>query len=105
MDSVDSESWYAKQLPPAERALRHNQYDSYILREVLPFSQERNANPFLITVGTSFGAYHAVNFALRHPELVDRTIGLSGLYNIKRFTDGYSDEDVYFNNPSRIYPQ
>ena len=99
VDSVDSESWYAKQLPPAERALRHNQYDSYILREVLPFSQERNANPFLITIGTSFGAYHAVNFALRHPELVDRTIGLSGLYNIKRFTEGFSDEDVYFNNP------
>src|SRR5579884_849358 len=79
VDSVDSESWYAKQLHPAVRAIRHNQYDNYLLREVLPFSSERNANPFLITTGTSFGAYHAVNFALRHPEQVDRTLGLSGL--------------------------
>ena len=27
VDSVDSESWYAKQKHPAERALRHIQYD------------------------------------------------------------------------------
>ena len=100
VDSIDSESWYAKQRHPAERAVRHNQYDNYLLREVLPFSQERNANPFLITTGASFGAYHAVNFALRHPEQVDRTIGMSGLYNIKRFTEGYSDDNVYFNNPA-----
>jgi esterase/lipase superfamily enzyme len=24
---------------------------------------------------------------------------MSGLYDIKRFTDGYSDDNVYFNNP------
>jgi esterase/lipase superfamily enzyme len=99
VDSVDSESWYAKQRHPAERAIRHNQYDSYLLREVLPFSSERNANPFLITVGASFGAYHAVNFALRYPQLVNRTLGMSGLYDIRRFTEGYSDDNVYFHNP------
>lgn len=99
VDSVDEESWYARGLHPALRAIRHNQYDSYLVHEVLPFSNERNANPFLISVGASFGAYHAVNFALRYPQLVNRTIGMSGLYDIRRFTGGYSDDNVYFNNP------
>lgn len=99
VDSVDGESWYAEERPPADRAWRHVQYDAYLLNEVLPFTQQRNSNPFLITTGASFGAYHAVNFALRYPYLVSRTIGLSGVYDIKRFTGGYSDNNVYFNNP------
>jgi esterase/lipase superfamily enzyme len=52
-----------------------------------------------MTVGASFGAYHAANFAFRYPQLVDRVIGLSGFYDIRRFTGGYSNNDVYFNNP------
>jgi esterase/lipase superfamily enzyme len=99
VDSLDEQSWYARWRPPAERAFRHVQYDAYLLNEVLPFSKDRNDNPFLMTVGPSFGAYHAVNFAFRHPEVVDRTIGLSGLYDISSFTGGYSDDNVYFNNP------
>jgi len=99
VDSVDAESWYARRRPPAERVWRHVQYDHYILNEVLPLTTRLNSNPFLITTGTSFGAYHAVNFAFRYPHLVDRTIGMSGLYDIKRFTDGYTDDNVYFNSP------
>lgn len=99
VDSIDAESWYAKSRPPAERAWRQEQYDRYILNEVLPFTIQHNSNPFLITTGTSFGAYHAVNFAFRYPQLVNRVIGLSGLYDIKRFTGGYSDDNVYFHNP------
>jgi esterase/lipase superfamily enzyme len=99
VDSVDSESWYAEYRHPAERALRHVQYDRYLHDEVLPFTKQQNANPFLITTGASFGAYHAANFAFRYPHLVDRVIGLSGVYDIRRFTGGYSDDNVYFNNP------
>jgi esterase/lipase superfamily enzyme len=99
VDSVDAESWYARWLHPTERAVRQTQYDQYLLNEVLPLSKQLNPNPFLITLGASFGAYHAVNFAFRHPEVVDRTLGLSGHYDIKRFTGGYTDDNVYFNNP------
>jgi esterase/lipase superfamily enzyme len=100
VDSVDGESFYAKQRPPAERIQRHVQYDRYLHDEVLPFTKTLNTDPYLMTAGASFGAYHAVNFAFRYPELVDRTIGLSGLYDISNFMDGYSDQDVYLNNPS-----
>jgi esterase/lipase superfamily enzyme len=99
VDSVDEESWYAKWKPPAERAWRQTQYNYYLVNEVLPFTVQRSSNPYMITTGTSFGGYHAVNFALRYPHLVGRVIGLSGSYDIKRFTNGYSDDNVYFNNP------
>jgi esterase/lipase superfamily enzyme len=99
VDSVDEESWYANWKRPGDRAWRQVQYDQYLLNEVLPFTHQHNSNPFLMTTGTSFGAYHAVNFAFRYPHLVDRTIGLSGLYDIKRFTRGYSDQNVYSHNP------
>ncbi len=100
VDSVDAESWYAKERSPAERAQRHVQYDHYILNEVLPFTAKLNSNPFLITTGASFGAYHAVNFALRYPQSVNRTIGMSGAYNIRRWADGYFDDNIYFNSPN-----
>ena len=35
------------------------------------FACRGNQNPFLMTTGASFGAYHAVTFALRYPHLVE----------------------------------
>lgn len=99
VDQVDLESWYGRSIPPADRARRYDQYHRYLTGEVVPFTRQANADPFLIAAGPSFGAYHALNFALRHPELVGRALGMSGLYDIKRFTDGYYDQTTYFHNP------
>ena len=102
VDSVDAESWYAKHKHPAERAAWHSRYDAYLRDEVLPLMQSRNPNPFLITTGASFGAYHALTFALRYPHLVNRAIGLSGVYDIREVTDGYTDQYVYPYNPAEF---
>ena len=99
VDSVDAESWYNYGIHPGERAWRHTQYDNYLYHEVLPLMSSKNGNPFLMTLGASFGAFHAMSFGLRHPDKVDRIIGLSGLYDIRGFTGGYSDDNVYTNNP------
>jgi esterase/lipase superfamily enzyme len=99
VDQIDREAWYARHGHPASRAQRYHQYDRYLTDEVIPFTRHANPDPFLIAVGPSFGAYHAVHFALRHPELVGRVLGMSGIYDITRFTDGYHDAEVYFNNP------
>jgi esterase/lipase superfamily enzyme len=100
VDSIDGDSWYARHRHPADRARRHLDYEGYLLREVLPLTTHRNPNPFLIVTGASFGAYHAANFAFRHPGLVGRLLGLSGMYDIKEQTDGWSDETIYFNSPT-----
>jgi esterase/lipase superfamily enzyme len=99
VDSVDRESWYAPEKPPGERAWRQTQYDQYMSAEVVPFSLQQNSNPFLISTGASFGGYHAVNFGLRHPDQVRRVLGMSGLYDIRRFAGDQYDNNVYFNNP------
>jgi esterase/lipase superfamily enzyme len=98
VDSVDEESWYAGWKWPGDRAWRHVQYDSYIRNEVVPLTQH-NPNPFFMVTGASFGAYHAVNFAFRYPELVGRVLAMNGLYDISDWTDGHQDNNVYFNNP------
>lgn len=104
VDSVDAESWYCKWAHPGGRAYRHHLYFEYLLNEVLPLSRQKNSNPFLITTGASFGAYHAMALGLKHPDLVDRIIGMSGIYDIRGWTDGYTDDYVYFNNPVQFIP-
>ncbi len=104
LDSVDEESWYARWKHPGARAWRQVEYENYLLNEVLPLTWQKNPNPFLITLGASFGAYHAVNIALRHPHLFSRTIGMSGIYDISQWTDGYSNDTVYYNNPVSYIP-
>ena len=99
VDSVDAESWYANWAHPSGRIARHIQYDQYVLNEVIPFVRNENRNDFWMTTGCSFGAYHAINFGLRHPEVIRRSIGLSGLYDMRSFMDGYYNQDFYFNNP------
>jgi esterase/lipase superfamily enzyme len=69
---------------------------------VLPFTWNRNPNPFLMATGASFGAYHAVNLAFRYPHLFGRVLGMSGLYDIGQFVDGHGDANVYAHNPSHF---
>lgn len=99
VDNITHESWFAAEKEPKERVRRHMQFNNYILHEVLPLSSRKNSNGFLMTVGADFGAYYAVTFALRHPHLVGRTIGMSGFYDISHWTNGYNGEKLYENNP------
>ena len=100
VDQVDLESWYGRLMHSEQRARRYLQYQKYLVEEVVPFTLKENPNPFLVAAGPSFGAYHAVNFAFRNPHLVGRVLGMSGIYDIKRFADGYYDSNVYFSNPA-----
>jgi esterase/lipase superfamily enzyme len=99
VDQVNEETWYGKHLHPNQRARRYLEYDRYLLDEVVPLTLQLNPNPYLIAVGASFGAYQAACFGFRHPHLVNRIIGLSGLYDVKQLTGGYSDSEVYSANP------
>ncbi len=104
VDSVDSESFYATDRHPAERIARHDQYDAYLAREVFPWIRARTGTDRVGTLGASFGAYHAVNFALRHPDAVDGAVGLSGKYDIHSFLDGFWNETAYFHCPTANVP-
>jgi esterase/lipase superfamily enzyme len=105
VDGVDEESLYAQWKHPADRLARYDQYDSYVYREVVPWLLSRSEpGSKVTTLGASFGAYHAVNFAFRHPDVVDKTIGFSGKYDIHSFLDGYWNDTAYFHCPTAYVP-
>jgi esterase/lipase superfamily enzyme len=99
VDSVDSESWYNKGAHPRDRVVRHMQYENYIHEEVMPCLRNKNWSPRIVTTGCSFGGYHAVNFALKHPGLITDCVSMSGAFDIRQFLHGYYDDNCYFNNP------
>jgi hypothetical protein len=75
-------------------------FDEYIRREVIPFIHHQCGGLLAIgTMGASLGAYHAANTLLKHPDAVKIGWALSGVYDMRRFMDGLSDENFYFNNP------
>jgi esterase/lipase superfamily enzyme len=101
VDSLDNESWANWDAHPADRARRHQDYDRYIVEEVVPFmrSHSENTDQKFVTTGVSMGAYHAANFFFRHPDVFDTVIALSGLYGLNHFIGDYMDDNVYFNAP------
>ena len=104
VDSVDGESFYNKSVGPQDRARRHAAYDRYLTDEVVPAIRGEKGDPSLELLGASFGAFHAVALATRHPGIASRVIGLSGAYDAARWLDGSRDEDAYFVNPLAFLP-
>ena len=104
VDVVDRESWHNKWAHPADRVRRHDQYDSYLRSEMVPYIQHRAWRTDLMVYGASFGAYHASNFAARHPDVISRAICFSGTYDIHSSLDGYWDDLCYFHCPIAYIP-
>ena len=106
VDSVDAQSWANNGAHPADRARRHEQYDRYIIDEVVPFMRGNSGDTGqkFITTGFSMGGYHSANFFFRHPDIFDTVISISGLLRLNHFIGDYMDETVYFNTPLSYLP-
>lgn len=77
-------------------------YERFIVEELVPLIYDKtNWSGSLITTGCSMGAYHAMNFGLKFPEIFDTVISLSGLYDLRFVVGDYgADELVYYNSPT-----
>ena len=105
INSINREGWLKRDMHPKYRALRQNDYNRYITDEVVPYIWNSCQSRLgIITSGASLGAYHCANQLFRRPDLFDGMIAMSGNYDIRSFCDGYSDENVYFNNPVEFLP-
>ena len=104
VDSVDMESWYNKNVAPRMRIARHLQYEEYLIQEVVPLVRSKNPDPHLFSLGCSFGGYHAVNIALRHPDIFSGLLSMSGAFDLSNFLHGYYDQDCYYNLPTHYLP-
>ncbi len=103
VSSVDRESWYNRGVHPRQRVERALAYESYLLNDVVRLIRQRNANGIGVS-GCSFGAYQALAFALRHPDVVASCLAMSGSFDIHQFLDGYYDQDCYFLCPLHFLP-
>jgi esterase/lipase superfamily enzyme len=104
VDGLDHETWFAN-AHPADKARRANDYDWAITHDIVPFILgDGHAGAGIAVTGVSFGAYHAGNFILRHPDLFDIAICLSGNYSIAFAVGDFRNDDIYFNDPLMYLP-
>ncbi|HEX9252466.1 MAG TPA: esterase, partial [Ignavibacteriaceae bacterium] len=98
-DSLDNLSWYNTNIYPADRVKTQIAYEEVILNDVIEFAFQDTGFDKVGLSGCSFGGYHSANIAFRNPDKVRYLFTMGGASNIKRFLDGYYDDNCYFNNP------
>ena len=103
-DSLDWLTWYNKGIHPADRARNYAWYDKMLYDELVPWATHETGIGKVAMAGCSFGGYHAANFALKHPEKTGHLFSMSGAFDMRQFTDGYYDDNVFFNNPVDFMP-
>ncbi|MFP2929858.1 esterase family protein [Pyxidicoccus sp. 3LG] len=103
-DSVDDESWFNKSIHPHDRVVRHQQWEDYLLHEVVPLLTQRSTGGRLTLAGCSFGGFHSYNVGLRHPHVFRRLISMGGKFETDEFLDGHNDSDAYFHSCTQWLP-
>ena len=105
INSINSESWLNRNMHPRHKSIRHQQFNDYVFNEVVPFIRHQTSQDTpIITCGASLGALHSANLFFKRPDLINGVIAMSGVYDLQSYTDGYYDQDVYFNSPVSYLP-
>jgi len=104
VDSIDWESWSAEQKDPRSRIEAQESYYNYILYELVHRVYEINTygncggvSSGIMTFGCSMGAYHALNFFMRKPDIFDAVLALSWIYHSGYFFKNYADDLTFLN--------
>ncbi len=104
IDSLDGETFDNKGGDLGHRMYMHEQWIHYITDEVYPRMMEINGSGMKAMVtGCSMGAYHAANVYFRRPDLFDKCLAQSGVYETKWLlteNPGYGDSNTYNNSPT-----
>ncbi len=101
VESINGESWLNPFMSGYEQAVRYQNFHDYIIREVLPcIITSTSPETPIITCGVSMGALLAANLFFKHPDLFQGVLALSGCYDLSVYTNGYYDDNVYFNSPT-----
>ncbi len=104
VDSVDIDSWSSNK--PARWALEtHEAYYRYIIEELVPRIYDINTYgngggvaSGVMVYGCSMGAFHAMNFFLRRPDVFDAILAISGIYHSSFFIKNYADDLTFLNS-------
>lgn len=106
VDSLDAESWSQQYGNPRLRIERQEAYYNYIVNELVyrvfdinTYGNGGGRASGILTYGCSMGAYHAMNFFLRRPDIFDGVLALSGIYRADFFFKNYGDDLTFMNSP------
>ncbi len=105
LDGINMETWYNQTLHPADRVQEASGFEQYLIEEVVPLVQHVTQNPFIGCIGASFGGYNVTNMWLKHPDVFNLAVSLSGVFDIRDYLDGHYDDNAYYNNPVDYVPQ
>lgn len=106
-ESNVSRAWTDKTTHPKERIGHHLAYETFINKELVPWIRRdcRQDHIPIATTGCSLGGFYAANFALKYPQTFHYALCMSGRYDALQFTGGFSNQDIYFNNPLAFVPR
>jgi esterase/lipase superfamily enzyme len=99
VETIDFQSFYAKDLPAQAKIYNYNLYTQFLKEELVPAIQIECGVHRIAVAGCSFGGYHCTNFAFKNPDLVAHLFSMSGAFSIKSFIKNHYDDNVYFNEP------
>jgi esterase/lipase superfamily enzyme len=105
-ESNVAEAWTRRETDAAWRIQRHIAYERFVVETLVPKIREDCRTPDIPigATGASLGGFYAANVALKYPEIFRWALAMSGRYAMTHFTDGFSNNDVYFNNPLAYLP-
>jgi esterase/lipase superfamily enzyme len=104
--SLDAVSWSDTSVATEERARRNEAYMDWLITEAVPWiRRDTDGAGEVMALGASLGAYHAVNLALHHADLVPMAVGLSGNYDVTHWRAwGERGDATYLANPADYVP-
>ena len=104
VDSVDSESWYNRNVPPRWRIARHMQYEQYLMQEVLPLVRQQTVTLNSLPSAAASADITPLNIALRHPDVFTAMLSMGGAFDASNFLSGYYDDDATTTFPRTTWP-
>jgi len=106
VDSLAGRAWFTEDNSSGPATNIQNRFDSTIYNEVLPAIRKDCGDDEIeiVTAGASLGAYNALAFLCRHPDVCKAAICMSGTYGLERFIDGPVTDDYYHVSPLHFVP-
>lgn len=100
VDTFDYESFCSNK-SARDKILAQEAYYNYIANELIPRISKINKEIYngVLAYGVSMGAYHALNFFVRRPDIFNSVLSLSGIYKTSYFLGDYHDDLTYLNSP------
>lgn len=91
---------------PQLRSKVQDLYQQCVYHEIVPAIRGDCRSPHIevVTAGASIGAFHALAVLCRFPDAFASAICMSGTYDIARFIEGSTAQDLYFATPEYFLP-